>query len=168
MPIPRVIELRDASSSTEAPVEADYDKSARKKLIKQLQLLLFYARRYRNISLLPSFKLLFLMIENKALKSLYVVNKSRYLLDWLYCDFSDDRHLFVQEQLYKISQQSKLNACKFQRNFRMSRNLFMKLWLSIKDHPVFLCEIDQKTDIITISVDGVVEIPRYRRWWDEQ
>ena len=44
MPIPRVIELRDASSSTEAPVEADYDKSARKKLIKQLQLLLFYAR----------------------------------------------------------------------------------------------------------------------------
>ena len=107
MPVPRVIEVRGGGGSTasEEIVEEEYDRYARKKVMKQLQLLLLYARQYKLISFLPQYKIIFLMLENRTLQTLFALSQNRYLTTKrVYRDFSVDRLFFIESQLNDVSQ----------------------------------------------------------------
>ena len=109
MTIPRVIQLKEPVD----PTEKDYDGYARKKLIKQLQGLLYCAHFIQKFCYTNKHQIIFFLLENQAIVNLLSMRQHRYLSDRSYRSYSDKRDQFVEEQLGDVSEKSFLNAYEF-------------------------------------------------------
>ena len=109
MPVPRFIQLKEPV----APTEKDYDRYARKKLIKQLQWLLYCAHFMQKFCDSHEHQIIFFLLENQAFLNLLCMRNARYLSDRSYRSYTEKRDQFVEEQLGDVSEKSFLNAYEF-------------------------------------------------------